>query len=209
MNSMVRLMLTTLVLAVVSSACLEVTYETTIAADGSGNQRISLEMERLMTMLGPSIFDVETMTPEVFQEKFSEGFFGNVDSFPALMNSNMGISNYEMNFEEYSLTSTLDFATPNTLNEAPLGDFNMLNREMEIVQNGKSTRFSWNLNAEGIESMIMGDRQGAELDEHRKKMLAVFALLGDGYVTTIYHLPGKVKKVSDKKFVQVSKDKKP
>ena len=202
-QSIVRLVLVALAFVVVSSSCLEITTETTINKDGSGDQIITMDMAKMVEQMGPMMFDGENPTPELFQEKMGAEMLEKRDSMIQAVDAIEGLSNFEMKVEGYSMVMSMNFDDVEDLKKFQTEDNKMgtAGNNLKITNEGKKSVLSWTSNLDEVKK-AMGDGENEE-------MMAMMKSMFEGaMMTSIYHFPGKVKKVSDKETMTVSKDKK-
>jgi hypothetical protein len=202
-KSLFRLILIALTFVLVSSSCLEITTETTLNKDGSGDQIITMDMAKLVESMGAMMFEGETPSPELFKEKMGADMMKDMDSTAMAAEQMEGLSNFNAKVEGYSVVMSFDFADMEALASFLKADSKMpgASENLELVKNGSKSTLSWRSSADALK-----EGMGGELDENAIGMMR--GMLEGMNVTSIYHLPGKVKKVSDKETMTVSKDKK-
>lgn len=202
-KSLFRLLLVALTFAVVSSSCLEVTTETTIEKDGSGDQIITMDMAKMIDQMGAMMFDGETPTPELFKEKMGAEMLEDRDSMRQAVNAIDGLSNFDMKLDGYSLVMSMSFDDVEDLKKFDNKQSQMGSpgNNLSLAQNGKKTTLSWTTSMDDVKESLG--------EEYNEEMLGMMRGMFEGMnVTSIYHFPGKVKNVSNKDIMKVSKDKK-
>jgi hypothetical protein len=202
-KSLFRLALVALTFVFVSSSCLEVTTETTIEKDGSGDQIITMDMSKMIAQMGAMMFEGEEPTPELFKEKMGAEMLEGRDSMRQAVDAIDGLSNFDMKLDGYSLVMSMSFDDVEDLKKFDNKQTQMGSpgNNLNLVQNGKKSTLSW--------TSSMDDVKEAMGEEYNEEMLGMMRGMFEGMnVTSIYHFPGKVKKVSNKDIMKVSKDKK-
>lgn len=202
-KSLFRLLLVALTFAVVSSSCLEVTTETTIEKDGSGDQIITMDMTNMIDQMGAMMFEGEEPTPELFKEKMGAEMLEDRDSMRMAVNAIDGLSNFDMKLDGYSLIMSLSFDDVEDLKkfDGAKGQMGSPGNNLELTQKGKKSTLSWTTSMDDVKESL-----GEEYNEEMLGMMR--GMFEDMNVTSIYHFPGKVKKVSNKDIMKISKDKK-
>ncbi|MEZ4686001.1 MAG: hypothetical protein R3B47_08010 [Bacteroidia bacterium] len=201
-QSIIRLVLVALAFVVVSSSCLEITTETTINKDGSGDQIITMDMAKMVEQMGPMMFEGETPTPELFKEKMGAEMLEKRDSMVQAVNAIEGLSNFDMKIDGYSLVMNLNFDDIEDLKKFQTEENKMASagNNLKITNEGKTSVLSWTSSLDDVKK-AMGD------DVNDEMMAMMKGMFEGANLTSIYHLPGKVKKVSDKNTMVVTKDK--
>ena len=136
-----------------NSACLEITTETTVNADGSGSQMVLMDMSKLIEKMGPMMFDGETPTEELFAEKMGAEMMGDIDSMGMATDNIDGLSNFNAGIEGYAIKYSMDFRELSDLQKfgkesaeggspSPAGLGGVTN-DMKLSQKGSKTTLSW------------------------------------------------------------------
>lgn len=204
-KSIATLLLIAVAFIFTQTSCIETTTETTLKADGSGTQTITVDMSKIISQMGAMMFEGEEPTEELFKEKMGEEMMGKMDSMRMAIDTTEGISNFNTQIEGYTMIYSYDFEDLSMIEK--LKEVNdageMMGGAMEMTQKGSKSTLSWSASLADLKKSM-----GADGKEVNDEMLTMMRSMFEGMeMTSIFHFPGPVKKISDKEHMRVSKDK--
>ena len=184
-----------------ATACLELEEEISLNKDGSGTYSMTIDMNEMMEMLQGLLSE----------EQLAEtgGGMGQMDSTmestAETLRSTDGISNVRHKTENYRYSLSYDFSNIDVLNSTSSSSFgSQLNLGMG---SDEDERYEWSPKTFerlpiSLENLL--DEAG---EENEQAIEMAKMMLGDASYKMIYHMPGKVKKISNDQ-AELSEDKK-
>ncbi len=194
----------------VLTSCLDIEEEITLHADGTGTYQMKFSMERMMRLYG------EFYTQEEFADTMRSRLLQKGETPESLvitMNAKEGVSNAFYRVEGYTVTTGHSFS--DIKNARGKLTASMLKAQTGLQTGGyqispaskKSSWFHYHKKPRPKKEEDKADanstKDSFEENVFKKALMTSFSSMK---VSTIYHLPGKVKKL-DNKHAVLSKDK--
>jgi hypothetical protein len=195
-----KLLLRLLVILAVAltPACLEMEEEISLEKKGNGTYRMTVDMGQMMEMLSSFMGEGEDPTAETFAQMDSA-----IRESVKQLREMEGISNVSSQSEGYRFTVQYDFRSIDDLNDA--------NANSDLTGAGtpfgdEATGPNYSLVKRTFErqSVPIDDLLG-DLEDEEGSLEMVKMFMADAVYKQVYHLPGKVKSVTNDKS-EISED---
>ena len=176
--------------ALTFTACLDIVEEITLKADGSGQYVMSVDMAEMMQMMMAFMPDSvkENMDEQTMMDSLSAMTnTQEMDSIADVLNAMNGISRATSRMEGFVMVISYDFANVDALNEAATQN------SFTSQQGLRPANYSWKKGvfARSFNKMDFGS------DEDAEDMAMAKMMMKEATFTTVYNLPGEVKKVTN------------
>ncbi|MDX1907091.1 MAG: hypothetical protein SF053_08660 [Bacteroidia bacterium] len=183
----------TLLLAVMTTGCFDIQEDITLRADGSGTYVTVTDMTQMMALISSmgqdSTGDGTSSTATSLDSTFRE--------VVKVLSGVPGLHNVAYQAEGYVYTLSYDFDNVDALNEG-----NARNNTMAGQTPGMnpSASYTWKSGELSKTSPPVADLLGemGDDDEMEQAMTMIKMFMADAHFTSVFHLPGKVKKTSNK-----------
>jgi hypothetical protein len=198
------------VLAIITSSCLDMVEEITLNRDGSGSYSMSIDMSEMMTMMKGLMSSEE----ENNETNFSGSMDSTMQELAATLRDMQGISNVAHQTENFKFKISYDFADIEALNEAAqnnalssggMGQGEMMDGMMPTNPAYEWTKKTFERIDPPTEDLL--DQASSEDDEMAQAMEMAKMFMGSASYKSIYHFPGKIKKMENDD-ARISADKK-
>lgn len=177
--------------AMLLTSCLDIVEEITLKSDGSGKYKMSMDMSEMMQMMMTYMPDSvkDTMDEKDMMDSLANmSSSQEMDSVVEVLEGIEGISNAENKMEGFVMIISYDFANIESLNLASSqGSFT-------AKQGIKPASYTWK---KGRFGRTYNMAELGEDEETEEAMAMAKMMMQDATFTTVYNLPGKVKKFSN------------
>ncbi|MEO0472010.1 MAG: hypothetical protein AAF206_20450 [Bacteroidota bacterium] len=201
MKTLLRILV---ILAVaVAPSCLEIEEEISLNTDGSGTYAMTMDMNKMMEMMKGFGQGEDGDTPDAFGKMDSS-----MQEAAAKLREIDGVSNVKHSSENYRFTISYNFDDVETLNESSSqASFGGDDPMTGSLTGGGASSFKWTPKSFAKSNPDLSDLLSEDDEETQGVMQMAKMMMADAKYTTIYHFPGKVKKMTNDE-AELSLDKK-
>ncbi|GAB4414945.1 MAG: hypothetical protein OHK0039_23160 [Bacteroidia bacterium] len=189
MNHRFRRLLLLLVLPFLTTACFDIEEELSLKRNGSGEYRITLDMTRAAEMMKGFMTAEQLAESDMFDSMDSS-----IQAQAANLRSVEGISNVRHQSDGYRYTLAYDFASVEALNTASASGLGM--GEMEPISSSGTSYALSGKTFERIAADVSGMFDNMD-EEQQEAMQMARMMMADANYKIIYHMPGKVRKMTN------------